>query len=315
MTYFVGPLLPKFSAQPTIQQSQPTIQQSPIVIGPSSAVARARKFGVAVPDSHGRYLGRMLDGMREAARPLAIELEIVEYSYDLAREAAVTQSLLGEGLDGYLLVPLQENDPVPGKFVAAAKVPTAAVRRPIEGAAVTVRPDLAAAGVIQANIAMSLAKPRTTLLYLSGPPDLIEQDAVQAFVKKARANWFEVVVVTMEGLSPDEAASSAAQALNSRPDAAVIAAAADVWALGAVAAAERLKRSVQVIGLGNSAEARTAIEQKRLAATVDLRPDVQGYTAVRSLATVADRGVCDNGQNPPCPVQSVPPQAVLASRE
>ena len=98
------------------------------------------------------------------------------------------------------------------------------------------------------------------------------------------------------------------------PDVTVIAAAADVWALGAVAAAEHLKRPVQAIGLGDSAEAREAIGQ-RLAATVDLRPDAQGDAAVRALATVVNRGICDNGQNPPCPEQTVAPEAVLASKE
>ena len=283
-------------------------------VAPRAAVARAQKFGVSVPDSQSRFFGRLLVGMQGAAKALGIELRIEEYSYDPSREAAVTQLLLKEGLDGYLLVPLRHDENAE-KFVATAKAPTAAVVRRIPGADVTVLPDLAAAGVIQANIAVSLAQPKATLLYVTGSSDIIEQDAVRAFAQRAKEGGFEVIGVTAKSFSPEEALSLAAQALDSHPDVTVVAAAADVWALGAVAAAERLKRPVQAIGLGDSAEAREAIGQKRLAATVDLRPDKQGDAAVQALATVVNRGICDNGQNPPCPEQTVAPQAVVAGKE
>jgi ABC-type sugar transport system substrate-binding protein len=281
---------------------------------PRAAVVRAQKFGVSIPDSQSRFFGRLLVGMQGAAKTLGIELRIEEYSNDPGHEAVVTQSLLKEGLDGYLLVPLQHDENAE-KFVASAKAPSAAVVRRIPRAAVPVLPDLAAAGIIQANIAISLAQPKTTLLYVTGSSDIIEQDAVRAFVDRAKENVFQVAVVTTKSFSPEEALNLTVQALDSHPDVTVVAAAADVWALGAVAAAERLKRPIQAIGLGDSAEAREAIGQKRLAATVDLRPDKLGYAAVQALATVVNRGICDNGQNPPCPEQTVAPQAVVAGKE
>ena len=131
--------------------------------------------------------------MREAANSLGIELEIDEYSYDPGREFVVTQLLLKEGLDGYLVVPLHNHDEIAEKFVATAKVPTAAVVRGIPHADVTVRPDLVAAGDIQANIAIKLAQPKTTLLYVTGSSDIIGQEAVSAFTERAKENGFEVV--------------------------------------------------------------------------------------------------------------------------
>ena len=88
--------------------------------------------------------------------------------------------------DGYLVVPLHNHDEIAEKFVATAKVPTAAVVRGIPHADVTVRPDLVAAGDIQRNIAIKLAQPKTTLLYVTGSSDIIGQEAVSASRREPR---------------------------------------------------------------------------------------------------------------------------------
>jgi ribose transport system substrate-binding protein len=282
-----------------------------------TTAATARQFGVVVPDSEPRYYERMLSGMREAAKGLGIELYIVEYSSEPLRELSLIKQLLAKGLDGYVIVALGPDDAAAAAEVTGrpiSRVPIAAVDRRIPGASVTVLPDLAGAGVIQAKIAMSLAPPGTTLLYLNGPASLIEQDAARAFLKAAEEGKYKVVVVTVPTFSSTAGADATAEALQAHPDIAVIAGATDVWALAAVEVAVEMKRSVKVIGLGASADGLQAVADKKLIATVDLKPDAQGAAAVRELAMVVNKGVCDNGQNPPCPEQTIQPQPVLASK-
>ena len=102
-------------------------------------------------------------------------------------------------------------------------------------------------------------------------------------------------------------------ALGADPHVAVIAASSDQLGLWAAEAALKAGREIKVIGLGASEEGLAAIGPGGfLAGTIDLKPDAQGAAAVKGLAPVVDKDLCDNGQTPPCPEELIQPQTITA---
>jgi hypothetical protein len=69
-------------------------------------------------------------------------------------------------------------------------------------------------------------------------------------------------------------------------------------------------RKIAVIGGDGSA---AEMRETRLAATIDLRPELQGAAAVGDLASLVRQTVCPNGQNPPCPTHAIEPQPIFAT--
>jgi ABC-type sugar transport system substrate-binding protein len=281
-------------------------------------------FGVVIPDKSGRNNKRRLQGMGEEAASLGVELQIEEYLFDPTSEVERIDQFVTAKVDGVLVVPLGSSDPVAKERVEQAEtagVRVAAVGWRIPGASITVRPDWARVGALQAQIAMSIAPlagpAKATFLYIAGPPYYFNPAIVEAFRQALARNNFSVVVVPLDGFERDEAARAITNALAARPDvSSIIAASSDELAEWAVEVAVETNRPIMAIGLGGSPEdlRATKLQPTRVVATVDLEPEAQGREGVRRLASVVHSKVCDNGQNPPCPEELIQPQAVTAGR-
>ena len=277
-------------------------------------------FGVVIPSASGRFYKRLLQGMQEEAPSLGVELRIQEYLFDPKNEVAIIDKFTSTKVDGLLIVPLGLSDVVAKAAVQnteKAGIPVAAVVWRIPGASITVLPDLAKAGALQAQIAMSLARrsgsSKATFLYIAGPPAYFDPAVVSSFKKALASGDFNVIVVTPEVFVRDATVGVAAQALAAHPEVSIIVSSNDELAEWGVEAAAKVNRPIISIGLGGSEE---DLPKTRLTATVDLRPDIQGKDATRKLNSLIrnPKKVCDNNQNPPCPEELVEPQSIIANK-
>jgi ABC-type sugar transport system substrate-binding protein len=73
---------------------------------------------------------------------------------------------------------------------------------------------------------------------------------------------------------------------------------------------KKMDQDVKVIGLGATPEGVEAIRKGELLATIDLKPKTQGSQALEILNSLAQKGVCPNGQKPPCPPNTVQPEII-----
>jgi ABC-type sugar transport system substrate-binding protein len=273
-------------------------------------------FGVVIPNSSAQFYNRLLQGMGEEAKSLGVELRIEESSFDPKSEAEKIHQFVNLKADGVLVVPLGSVDPVANggaENAERAGARVAAVLWRIPGASVTVRPDWARAGALQAQIAMSIAlrsgPAKGTFLYIA--PNYVDPAIIPAFREALAKNDFRVILVALDVFERDIAVGAIAKALASYPDVSIIVASNDELARWAVEVAGEANRPIMAIGLGGSAE---DLQATKLFATVDLKPEVQGREALRGLASVVRSKVCDNGQNPPCPEELIQPEAIIAKR-
>ena len=264
------------------------------------AQAKPRRFGVGLPNKKRHYYKRMLTGMSDAAKELGIELQVEEHD-DAKQELEVVKALTQQQFDGYIIVSREQ-------YLAAdiagvlqkTPAPFATVGQRLPGAAVTVLPDWRSAGTLQAQLAMSLAATGSTLLYLTVPTGF-GSEASEAFQVTAKQNKYDVLVLTIRSFSEEETIGMTLQALSSNAHVAVIAASDDQLGIWAVEAAAKATAQVKVIGLGASEQGLAAIGVGGFVATIDLNPNEQGRAAVKGLAPVAEKHLCDNGQKPPRP--------------
>jgi ABC-type sugar transport system substrate-binding protein len=239
-------------------------------------------------------------------------LHVEEYGDDVKRQLLVVEALTQQEFDGYIIVSTQGYlaSDIAG-VLQKTPAPFAAVCQRLPGAAVTVLPDWRSAGMLQARLAASLAPAASTLLYLTYLTDA-GIEASEAFQVAVKENNSAALVLTINSFSRDETIGRTTQALGADPHVAVIAASSDQLGLWAAEAALKAGREIKVIGLGASEEGLAAIGPGGLAGTIDLKPDAQGAAAVKGLAPVVDKDLCDNGQTPPCPEELIQPQTITA---
>jgi ABC-type sugar transport system substrate-binding protein len=281
---------------------------------PARAQTKPRRFAVAIPNTKRLYYKRMLTGMSGAAASLGIELHVEEYAYDVKKELLVVEALSQQGFDGYIVVSVGTEGAEAELAGILQKIPApfATVGYRILGAAVTVLPDWRSAGTLQAQLATKFAPAGSTLLYLTVQTDY-GAEASEAFQVAVKQNQSAALVLTINSFSREEAIDSIFKALAADPRVAVIAASTDQLGLWAAEAAANAKRQVKVIGLGASEEGLAAIGAGGLAGTIDLKPDAQGSAAVKGLAPVAEKHLCDNGQKPPRPEELIQPRTITSA--
>jgi ABC-type sugar transport system substrate-binding protein len=278
------------------------------------AQAKPRRFAVAIPDTRRLYYQRMLTGMSGAAKPLGIELHVEEYAYDTEKELLVVETLIQQGFDGYIVVSTGTDgaDSELASILQKIPAPFATVGNRILGAAVTVLPDWRSAGTLQAQLATKFAPAGSTLLYLTLQTDY-GVEASRAFQVAVKETQSAAIVLIINSFSREEAIDRTFNALAADPHVAVIAASTDQLGLWAAEAAAKAGRQVKVIGLGASEEGLAGIGAGSLAGTIDLNPDAQGSAAVKGLAPVAEKHLCDNGQKPICPEELIQPRTITSA--
>lgn len=235
-------------------------------------------------------------GARAAADSLGIELivQAPEREIDVERQMQIVENLIQRNVKVLLLVPNGSKEIVPAVVKAnVAKIPVVAVDTRVDA------PTLASAGGVvtsfigsdnedggrMAGAFLVEAMGGTgTVAVLEGVPGHETADARLRGFRKALAGTAGMQIVASQpaNMERDQAFNVTQNILQANPGITALFACNDVMALGAVEAIAAAGRTsaIRVVGFDAQDDARTAIREKRMAATIAQNPREMGRMAV-----------------------------------
>jgi len=273
---------------------------------PTRAAAAQKTYGVIMPDTGSDYYGRMIAGIRDEAKTIGM-ISLIEARYrDLSELAGKVDVMVSRKVDGLIIVLQVYNNEAATvlRIANAAGIPSVTIEGRLQGASADVSPDFAKAAELQAQVA---AATTGSYIYVTGPKTEINSILEQTFASNVKGL---VTKVSIESYSAQETIDKTADALSKEPDVVAIAASSDFLALNVLHATRKSSKDIKIIGLGATPEGVEAVKKGELTATINLKPEVQGSQALELLNSIAQNGVCPNGQKPPCPPKMVAPEVI-----
>ncbi len=274
------------------------------------AAAAQKTYGVIMPDSGIDYYRRMIEGIREEAKAIGT-INLIEGNYkDLSDLVRKVDDMVSRKVDGLLIV-LQAYDNEVATVLRIANeagIPSVTIEGRLQGASADVSPDFAKAAQLQAQVAVATTGSTSgPYIYVTGPKTEINSILEKTFASNTKGL---VTNISIENYSAQETIDKTAGAISKEPDVVAIAASSDFFALNVLHAIKASGKDIKVIGLGATPEGVAAVKKGELTATINLKPEVQGSQALELLNSIAQNGVCPNGQKPPCPPKTVSPEVI-----
>jgi ribose transport system substrate-binding protein len=261
------------------------------------AEATARPtVALVVKTLNNQFFIDMEAGAKAAADSLGIELVVQapEREIDVERQMQIVENLIQRQVSVLLLVPNGSREIVPAVVKAnAAKIPVVAVDTRVDAATLT-----AAGGVVTTFIGsdnedggrmagaylIERLGGNAKVAVLEGVPGHETADARLRGFRKALAGvaGMQIVASQPANMERDQAFNVTQNILQAHPDITALFACNDVMALGALEAIAAAGKgaTVSVVGFDAQDDARKAITEKRMAATIAQNPREMGRLAV-----------------------------------
>jgi DNA-binding LacI/PurR family transcriptional regulator len=233
----------------------------------SLVTRRSGSIAVVITEPSGRlfsdpFFPRLLRGISAsmAGRDVQVVLLMPENVADSQRTA---DYLAAGHVDGAVLVSLHGDDPLPGR-IAAARIPTVVVGRPIRDSGVSFV-DVDNRGGAQSAVAHLVGGGRRVIATIGGTLDMAVATDRLAGYRDAIADAGLPADATLEAMADftqDGGAAAMARLLAARPDIDAVFAASDLMAAGAMsvldAAGRRVPDDVAIVGYDDSPVAATS---------------------------------------------------------
>ena len=257
-------------------------------------------LALVVKTLNNAFFIEMEKGARAAADSLGIQLVVQapEREIDVEKQMQIVEDLIERKVDVLLLVPSGSREIVPAIAKAnAANIPVVIVDTRVDAVALKsanariatfIGSDNVDGGRIAGEFVAQKLGGKGKVAVLEGIPGHETGDSRLRGFRKAIAKYPGLTIVASQTANweRDQAFNVAQNILQSHPDIQAIFACNDVMALGAVeaiAAAARTK-DIAVVGFDAQDDARTAIQQGRMAATIAQNPRQMGRLAVISAS-------------------------------
>ncbi len=257
-------------------------------------------LALVVKTLNNAFFIEMEKGAKAAADSLGIQLVVQapEREIDVEKQMEIVENLIERKVDVLLLVPSGSREIVPAIVKAnAAKIPVVIVDTRVDAAALKsanariatfIGSDNVDGGRIAGEFVAQKLGGKGKVAVLEGIPGHETGDSRLRGFRSAIAKYPGLTIVASQTANweRDQAFNVAQNILQSHPDIQAIFACNDVMALGAVeaiAAAGRTK-DIAVVGFDAQDDARTAIRQGRMAATIAQNPHEMGSLAVISAS-------------------------------
>lgn len=257
-------------------------------------------LALVVKTLNNAFFIEMEKGARAAADSLGIQLVVQapEREIDVEKQMQIVENLIERKVDVLLLVPSGSREIVPAIAKAnAANIPVVIVDTRVDAVALKsanariatfIGSDNVDGGRIAGEFVAQKLGGKGKVAVLEGIPGHETGDSRLRGFRNAIAKYPGLTIVASQTANweRDQAFNVAQNILQSHPDIQAIFACNDVMALGAVeaiAAAARTK-DIAVIGFDAQDDARTAIQQGRMAATIAQNPREMGRLAVISAS-------------------------------
>jgi ribose transport system substrate-binding protein len=261
----------------------------------------------------------MEKGARAAADSLGIQLVVQapEREIDVEKQMQIVENLIERKVDVLLLVPSGSREIVPAIGKAnAANIPVVTVDTRADAAALTaanakiatfIGSDNVEGGRIAGEFVAEKLGGKGKLAVLEGIPGHETGDSRLKGFREAIAKHpgLSIVASQTANWERDQAFNVTQDILQSHPEIQAIFACNDVMALGAIEAigAAGKTKSIMVVGFDAQDDARTAIREGRMAATIAQNPFEMGRLAVISASRILKGETLPMEQ--PVPIQLV----------
>ncbi len=261
------------------------------------ATATARPtVALVVKTLNNQFFIDMEAGAKAAADSLGLELVVQapEREIDVERQMQIVENLIQRKVRVILLVPNGSKEIVPAVAKAnAAQIPVVAVDTRVDAATLSaagatvasfIGSDNEDGGRIAGAFLVERLQGRATVAVLEGVPGHETADARLRGFRGALASAGGMLIVASQpaNMERDQAFNVTQNILQAHPDITALFACNDVMALGALEAIAAAGKGAQVsvVGFDAQDEARKAITERRMAATIAQNPRQMGRLAV-----------------------------------
>ncbi len=283
---------------PTLRRVLPLFMVALVITACNRGGEASAKPTVAlvVKTLNNQFFIDMEAGAKAAADSLGLELVVQapEREIDVERQMQIVENLIQRKVRVILLVPNGSKEIVPAVAKAnAAKIPVVAVDTRVDAATLSaagatvasfIGSDNEDGGRMAGAFLVERLQGRGTVAVLEGVPGHETADArLRGFrAALAGASGMQIVASQPANMERDQAFNVTQNILQAHPGITALFACNDVMALGALEAIAAAGKSAQVsvVGFDAQDDARKAITEKRMAATIAQNPRAMGRLAV-----------------------------------
>jgi ribose transport system substrate-binding protein len=267
-----------------------------LVVGLSAGVAAQDvKLGLAVSTLNNPFFVDLKDGAEAMAEEMGVEILTVDAQDDAASQLSSVEDLLIKQIDVLIVNPVDGNAVVAAITAANnAGVPVITVDRGAEGGDVLshIASDNVAGGEMAGDFIAEQLGEEAKVVELQGIPGTsAARDRGKGFnMSMDKYPGMEVIARQPAGFDRAEGMTVMENILQGNPEIDAVFAHNDNMALGAMEAISAAGRSdeIMIVGFDAVNDAREAVAEGEMAATVAQKPDLMGEMAVETAIKVAN---------------------------
>ena len=256
-------------------------------------LASAQSVGLSLSTLNNPFFVTLRDGAQAAADDAGYELIVTDAQDSVSTQISDIEDLVQRGVDALIINATDSDAVVPAvRSANDAGIPVIAVDRTVNGGDVAyfISSDNVAGGRLAAEFICNQLDSEGNVVELEGIPGAsATRERGQGFNEYMNSECSSASIIASQtaNFNRAEGLSVMENILVAQPDIGAVFAHNDEMALGALQAIEPSNRDMLVVGFDGTDDARQAVEECRLAATVAQRPDQLGQEAIN----VAGRAV------------------------
>ncbi|WP_100065230.1 D-ribose ABC transporter substrate-binding protein [Miniphocaeibacter massiliensis] len=242
-------------------------------------------IGLSVSTLNNPFFVTLVDGAKAAAKEEGKELIVVDAGDDSAKQANDIEDLVSKKIDILIVNPTDSDAVTPAVQTAKdAGIKIIAVDRAVNGVDVdaTIASDNAEGAKMATEYLLEKIGDKAKVAELEGVPGASATiDRGKGFHEIADKS-LEVVTKQTANFNRAEGLTVMENILQSNPDIKGVFSHNDEMALGAIEAIKALGKDIKVVGFDATDDAKKAVEDGTLLATVEQQPDLMGKQAVEN---------------------------------
>lgn len=246
-------------------------------------------IGLAISTLNNPFFVNLSDGAKAKAKELNVNLDVVNASDDTAKQSNDIEDLISKKVQVIIVNPVDSDAVAPAvKDAIKANIPVIALDRVVNGVEVTsqIASDNVAGAKLAAEYLLSLVGEGAKVAELIGVPGASATiDRGKGFHLIADGN-LSVVASQSANFNRAEGLSVMENILQANPDIKAVFAHNDEMALGALEAIQAANKDIIVIGFDATDDAKSAIKQGLMKASVAQQPELMGSMAVENAVKI-----------------------------
>lgn len=242
------------------------------------------KIGLSVSTLNNPFFVTLADGAKEAAKD-KVEIIVTDAGNDTAKQASDIEDLISKNITVLIVNPVDSDASAPAVQAAVdAGIKVIAVDRAVNGVEVdaTIASDNVEGAKMATEYLLKQVGEKSKVVEIEGIPGASAAiDRGKGFHEIADKS-LDVVAKQTANFDRAEGLTVMENILQSNPDIKGVFAHNDEMALGALEAIKSAGKDIKVVGFDATDDAKAAVEEGTLLATVEQQPDLMGREAVEN---------------------------------